>query len=53
MECHRCKTKIEKNDFYFSCDDCRINTCGDCGIDLDTSCPVCGGAMDHFNEDAG
>jgi hypothetical protein len=49
--CKKCKKFIsKKTDFYFECGCCGATLCADCGIDLDTSCPECGGAMDDYNE---
>ena len=51
MKCYKCKKKVKVKEFYFKCDACDTVTCGDCGVDLDTACPKCNGAMDDFNED--
>ena len=51
MKCSQCSKSINKKvNFHFRCDCCEIVTCADCGIDLDTACPDCGGVMDDFNE---
>lgn len=50
-ECKGCHKTIDtKKDFYFVCEHCDAVFCGDCGIDADTDCPICGGAMEDKNE---
>ena len=50
-KCKRCEKMINlKDDFYFHCEHCGMTVCGDCGIDVDTECPGCGGEMTDENE---